>query len=411
MSSKFWSLGIFILTLVFCVSGCKSCGSGRDPLLGKTRVDPPTTNARSVYVERQNVNECGVVPGGGCAASVSQEIPGSSNPAGIIQPGAGSVQTVHYPSGLDSVDEPGAASTIPATSQDQPPSEKAHLHWLSVETPQNEGKRGPSLSDLGTRELTEEELANYRYVYDFSVMPPRKVPVGRSAGASSETTALGNPAWGNAAENSAGNAAAQGSAPDPYVPQTRQFVSQNFDPYAPNRQFERRKAKLSRTMATEFDEAEPNPSPYSPPVQTANSNASVNETTYEPARVAQTQISAKDSGWRVVAAPDPDFAPSSASIPNEAVADSQVAPVQQAVGAKAQVPEKASEKVSAPEKVSGNERENARENGSGNVRENGSGNVREDARENVRENPLEKAPESPKMNEDSAVDLFALPRK
>ena len=347
MSSKFWFLGVFGLTLVLCISGCKSCGSGRDPLLGKTRVDPPTTNARSVYVERQNVNECGVVPGGGSGTVVSQEIPGSSDPRGIIQPGAGSVQTVYYPSGLDSTDE-----SVPVP-QNEKSTENAHLHWISVEAPQSAGTRGPSLSDLGTRELTEEELANYRYVYDFSVMPPRKVPVGRPAGAASS-------------ENSAaGNAATQGAIPDPYIPQSRQFVSQNFDPYAPNRQFERRKAKLSRSLATEFDEVEANPAP----VQTANSDAPRNETTYEPAQVAQTQITAKDSGWRVIAAPDPVSSPSASPLSNEAVADSQTAPVQQAVGTKAQVPEKAAE--------------------------------------NVREN----VPQSPKMDDDSAVDLFALPRK
>lgn len=355
MSSKLWSLGVFGLTLVLCTSGCKSCGSGRDPLLGKTRVDPPTTNARSVYVERQNVNECGVVPGGGCATSVSQEIPASSDPAGIIQPGAGSVQTVYYPSGLDS-----AGESVPV-SQDEKPAENAHLHWLSVETPQNEGKRGPSLSDLGTHELTEEELANYRYVYDFSVMPPRKVPVGRSTGPVSTE------------RSSAGNPAAQGAAPDPYIPQSRQFVSQDFDPYAPNRQFERRKAKLSRTLATEFDEAEANPAP----VQTASSEAPRNQSTYEPAQVAQTQITAKDSGWRVIAAPDPASSPSVSPLSNEAVAASQVAPVQQAVGAKAQVSEKAPE------------------------------NTQEKARENFCEN----VPQNPKMDDDSAVDLFALPRK
>lgn len=380
MSSKLWSLGVFLLTLVFCVSGCKSCGSGRDPLLGKTRVDPPTTNARSVYVERQNVNECGVVPGGGCGASVSQEIPGSSEPRGIIQPGAGSVQTVYYPSGLDSEDDPASVSTIPGTSQDQKPAENAHLHWLSAEVPQSTGPRGPSLSDLGTHELTEEELANYRYVYDFSVMPPRKIPVGRSGGpVSSGIPATGISASGNAA---AGNVPAQETPRDPYIPQPRQFASDDFDPYAPNRQFERRKAKLSRVMANEFDEAEPNPSPYSTPysaapAQIANSDVPRNEMTYEPAQVAQTQITAKDSGWRVVAAPDPASTPSAAPLSNEAVANSQVAPVRQAVGAKAQVSEKAPE------------------------------NTQEKARENFREN----VPQSPKMDEDSAVDLFALPRK
>lgn len=360
MSSKFWCLGVFILTLVFCVSGCKSCGSGRDPLLGKTRVDPPTTNARSVYVERQNVNECGVVPGGSPATAVSQEIPASSDPAGIIQPGAGSVQTVYYPNGLDSADE-----SVPVP-QNETPTENAHLHWISAEVPQNAGPRGPSLSDLGTHELTEEELANYRYVYDFSVMPPRKVPVGRSNGAAS------------AESFPAGNSTAQGASRDPYIPQPRQFVSQNFDPYAPNRQFERRKAKLSRTMASEFDEAEPNSSPYSVPAQTANYNSPRNETTYAPDQIAQTQISAKDSGWRVIASPDPVSSPSTAPLSNEAVAESQIAPVQQSVGAKAQVPEKAPQKTSATEKVP--------------------------------ENVGEKVQQSPKMD-DSAVDLFDLPRK
>ncbi|MCR5164605.1 MAG: hypothetical protein K6C40_11360 [Thermoguttaceae bacterium] len=361
MSSKFWSLGVFILTLVFCVSGCKSCGSGRDPLLGKTRVDPPTTNARSVYVERQNVNECGVVPGGGSATAVSPEIPASSDPAGIIQPGAGSVQKSYYPSGLDSVDE-----SVPVP-QDEPSAENAYLHWLSAEVPQNAGPHGPSLSDLGTHELTEEELANYRYVYDFSVMPPRKVPVGRSAGA------------GPTERPFTGNGAVQGSSPDPYVPHPRQFVSEDFDPYAPNRQFERRKAKLSRTMASEFDEAEANSSPYSVPGQTANYDSPRNETTYAPEQVAQTQISAKDSGWRVIASPDPVPTPSASPLSNEAVAESQVAPVQQSVGTKAQVPEKGPQKTSAPEKVS--------------------------------EKVGETVPQSPKMDDDSAVDLFDLPRK
>lgn len=355
MSSKFWSLGVFILTLVFCASGCKSSGSGRDPLLGKTRVDPPTTNARSVYVERQNVNECGVVPGGGSAASVSPEIPASSDPAGIIQPGAGSVQTAYYPSGLDSTEE---EAPLP---QNETPTENAHLHWLSAEAPQNAGPRGPSLSDLGTHELTEEELANYRYVYDFSVMPPRKVPVGRSTGAVPTERFI------------AGNPSAQGSAPDPYIPQPRQFVSQNFDPYAPNRQFERRKAKLSRALATEFDEAEANPAP----VQTANSDTPRDQSTYEPAQVAQTQISAKDSGWRVVAAPDPAFLPSATQLSDEAVAASQVAPVQQAVGAKAQVAE----------------------------------NVPEKEGEKARENDRENVPQNPETEDDLAVDLFDLPRK
>ncbi|MBR0190643.1 MAG: hypothetical protein IJQ31_01080 [Thermoguttaceae bacterium] len=343
MSSKLWPLGVLGFILVLCISGCKSCGCGRDPLLGKTRLDPPTTNARSVYVERQNVNECGVVPGGGPAVRNSSD----SDPTGIIQPGAGSVQTVYYPSGLDSADE-----SVPV-SQDEKAAENSHLRWISVEVPQNTALRGPSLSDLGTSELTEEELANYRYVYDFSVMPPRKIPVGRPSGAVS------------AERSSAGNSAAQESSPDPYIPQPRQFVSQNFDPYAPNRQFERRKAKLSRSLATEFDEVEANPAP----VQTANSEAPRNETTYEPAQVVQSQLTAKDSGWRVVATPDPASSPSDASLPNEAVADSQIAPVQQAVGTKAQVPER------VPEKVQKN------------------------------------VPQSPKTDDDSAVDLFALPRK
>ena len=361
MSSKLWPLGVLGFILVLCISGCKSCGSGRDPLLGKTRVDPPTTNARSVYVERQNVNECGVVPGGGPATSASPAGNSSdSDPAGIIQPGAGSVQTVYYPSGLDSVDE-----SVPV-SQEERSTENSHLHWISAEVP-SKATHGPSLSDLGTRELTEEELANYRYVYDFSVMPPRKVPVGRSGSTvPSEKSA-------------AGNAPVQGSAPDPYVPQTRQFVSQNFDPYAPNRQFERRKAKLSRTLATEFDEAEVDHAP----IQTVNSDAPGNQTTYEPAQVVHSQISSKDSGWRVVAAPDPASSPSDAQLSNEAVADSQIAPVQNAVGTKAQVSGKASEEAPAPAQVSENEHENVREN----------------------------VPPRPKTDDDSAVDLFALPRK
>ena len=355
MSKRLQFLSFFGFTFVLFIFGCNSCGcgGGRDPVLGKTRVDPPTTNVRSVYVERQNVNECGVVPGGGNAGRNACD----SNPAGIIQPGAGSVQTVHYPNGLDSVDE------TAASDQNQNSAENSHLRWVSVEAPQTREIRGPSLSDLGTRELTEEELANYRYVYDFSVMPPRKVPVGRSAGAvSSESPSAGNPA-------------APGSSPDPYMPRSGQFISQNFDPYAPNRQFERRKAKLARTMATEFDEVEANPMP----VQTANSDAPRNEMTPGPSRVAQTQISAKDSGWRVVAAPDPASSPSAAPTSNEAVAGTQIAPVQKSVGTKVQVPEKASEKAPAPGKVS----------------------------EKVREN----VPESPKTGEDSALDLFDLPRR
>lgn len=331
MSKKLQYLGILGLAFVLFTFGCKSCGNGRDPLLGKTRVDPPTTNARSVYVERQNANECGVVPGGRPAATVSQEIPSSSDPAGIIQPGAGSVQTVYYPNGLDSTEEPAGVS------EKQNSSESSHLRWVSSEVPQKKETRGPSLNALMTSELTEEELANYRYVYDFSVMPPRKVPVGRSADQVSPE------------KQSAGNAVPQETS-DPYVPHSPQLVSNNYDPYAPNRQFERRRAKLSQKMASEFDETDP----ISGPVQTVKTDTPKNEPVSEAAPILQVQSSSRDSGWRVVASPDPTFSRPAEALCNDSATGTQIAPVQKSVGAKIEVPENPAQRV--PGKVQENVR-------------------------------------------------------
>ena len=57
------------LLCVFAATGCESARKvGRDPLLGQTRLAPPQTEPRSVYVDRQNPVESGVVPGAEFAA-------------------------------------------------------------------------------------------------------------------------------------------------------------------------------------------------------------------------------------------------------------------------------------------------------------------------------------------------------
>ena len=60
------STALFTLALlcVFGATGCESARKvGRDPLLGQTRLTPPQTDPRSVYVDRRNSVESGVVPG------------------------------------------------------------------------------------------------------------------------------------------------------------------------------------------------------------------------------------------------------------------------------------------------------------------------------------------------------------
>jgi len=325
MSGKFWFT--FGLILLLCASGCKSTGSGKDPLLGKTRLDPPTTNARSVYVERQNVNESGVVPGGRSTTTEPSTVgqPTSSDPAGIIQPGAGSVQTVNYPNGLDSAEEA-------AVSEASDSAESSRLRWRSAVEPEPAETGDQNLpQSKSTGDLTEEELTNYRYVYDFSVMPPRKVPVGRAVrSAVSEISDAEKPEM-------------RETGPDPYVshPRSHQLVTQNYDPYAPNRQFERRKAKLSRTLSAEFDDSEE----FKPAPQTVRNGNPKNEKEMEPIQVAQTRSNAKDSGWRVVAIPETNSVPAVAPLQNEQVVDAQIAPVQQAVGTKVKAPEKVAEPV------------------------------------------------------------------
>lgn len=239
MNRKIAALLILGGAALAACGGCQSARvSGHDPLLGKTRVDPPTTNARSVYVERQNTSDSGVVPGGSHIQTAQT---------------GGTTQTVRYADPTPGTEETGNTNN-------------AHLKWKNVHdsaehTGNTEPESGSNVSGI----------SEYNYIYDFSTFPPRtitlsgnenKVRISPEPAVSSDPytakTSGINAEMETDAERKmeAETSSIPGNTEDS-APQTRPLISKGFDPYAPNRVYERRREELSRSFASDFSEGFP----------------------------------------------------------------------------------------------------------------------------------------------------------
>ncbi|MDO4630396.1 MAG: hypothetical protein Q4C70_14555, partial [Planctomycetia bacterium] len=109
-------LGTVSLLLILNMVGCQGArNTGKDPLLGKTRLDPPATSARSVYIERANIHDSGVVPGNrrtlasapvtdseNNANSINNSTPNHADPSSTnLSTASGTSRVVRYPTELD----------------------------------------------------------------------------------------------------------------------------------------------------------------------------------------------------------------------------------------------------------------------------------------------------------------------
>ncbi|MDO4571433.1 MAG: hypothetical protein Q4D38_13695 [Planctomycetia bacterium] len=134
-----------IIVLLGCVwaacGGCESARNvGRDPLLGETRVQAPAITPRSVYVDRRNPAESGVVPGS-AAHSVAKSPAGVTSPpttSATASPAPASDQgkwvpvavekthSVHYPNLDASLEETNESGNAPVPADPQP---AQRLRW------------------------------------------------------------------------------------------------------------------------------------------------------------------------------------------------------------------------------------------------------------------------------------------
>ncbi|MDO4630160.1 MAG: hypothetical protein Q4C70_13355 [Planctomycetia bacterium] len=186
---------------------------------------------------------------------------------------------------------------------------------------------------------TEAELRTYQYIYDFSTYPPRPRAIRKSGEVPScnpvtspatfvllpDTSALGKTqSVTENSENSSNtsNTRIQGelnasnsvnASPTPSRYCRVQLAGKGFDPYAPNRTYERKRAALSQDMEAIFDR-EPNQSlishqnpynniyPSSPnTMPTLSAPALSQPATAKPTIIAQNP--APTTGWQVIATP------------------------------------------------------------------------------------------------------------
>ncbi len=321
-------LGTVALLLFLSLVGCQGARTtGKDPLLGKTRLDPPSTSARSVYIERPNIHDSGVVPGNrralASSSSADAKKDNSSSSAGISN-ASGASRHVRYPTDLDGANFENTQDTTANSS---------YLRWISAPVPmtQNENERNAETAPNGQYldAPTESELRAYQYIYDFSSYPPRPRAIRKS----SETSVKPNqPTVALLPDTSALGKIQPKLNASPVSPRPRnaQFFSSDFDPYAPNRTYERKRMALSRDMETIFDQE---PTPKFINEQNANRSQVQNTTptlpvpTLSQSVVAQPTLIARNSisatGWQVVAtpscadvqsSPDTEIAPKPASI-------------------------------------------------------------------------------------------------
>ncbi len=309
MSGKY-ILGTVTLLLILPLVGCQGAKTtGNDPLLGKTRLDPLQTYTRSVYVERPNVHDSGVIPANQreLASKTTtddkekNDAQSSNNSSPVrLSTAPGGSRLVRYPTDLDRVSEanPEKTATPPETSTNS-----SHLRWISVPQPTTQSSN-PLTTSNGNDFLTptEEELRTYQYIYDFSAYPPRRRAI-RKSNESSEV-ASANPYQptvtllpDTSALGKTQTIPTPQSAPSNYT--NAQFFSKDFDPYAPNRTYERKRAALSRDMETIFD--------HSPePVLVANPSVTPSPTpalSSAPTPTAIVQNPAPATGWQVVSTP------------------------------------------------------------------------------------------------------------
>lgn len=250
MRQKEFTFGTLTI-LFFCVlAGCQSASvTGRDPLLGKTRLDPPATSARSVYVERQSVSDSGLVPGG------KQDFSSSVGAQASAQ-----TYTARYLS-MDQKTDP-QTETVPKSSETSGNSNASHLRWKSVHSESERSEASAPAAPSGEFTLepaSPAEVAKYQFYYDFSVFPPRKVMLNENpytAGTSaSNASSFQSDSVREVPQLEQPSERPERSAPR-YV-QTGNLQANYFDPYAPHRQYDRRRQALSRDFERDFAEIQP----------------------------------------------------------------------------------------------------------------------------------------------------------
>lgn len=258
--------------------GCQSAQTtGKDPLLGKTRLDPPATSARSVYVERQNFDESGVVPGG---ALVDGRKSGSGKGA---QTAESETRTARYYSpDSDARSELGTESKSKSETENdaEAPFENnaenrvatARLKWRALGSESAENAEGITDSwdaentenaterENGSRDL-ESDGGEYRYFYDFSVFPARRVPVGASAHTAEAREGVNEWTEGRGRGPRLSTDVARSGEMDGreiLLPRMNvvQLTPDSFDPYAPHRKYERRRTEISQRLAADFDSSD-----------------------------------------------------------------------------------------------------------------------------------------------------------
>jgi len=320
-----------VFSMVLLALGCQQARiSGHDPLLGKMRVDPPATSARSVYVERRNVQDAGLLP------SDTEAIVNA--PAGTAVKKTGMAETVQTASEqrvtVHKVPLQSAGETVSETGSETSPEEdtsrsvnSSHLRWKSVDL----SETAPSAKDperrsfredvrkpaAEARELTEEELANYRYAYDFSIIPPRKVPL----------ESFGQEPFFVPQDTE--TVLAQGMAGLPVRVPEQNFYGNDFDPYASHHEFDLKRMEVSRRFEMEFDaqDAEKMRRETLSTGETVSVSRSLGETVGEAAAV---NPATRADGWKIVSARG-DF--DSAGIASEM----KTAPIQKRLGNQVQI--------------------------------------------------------------------------
>lgn len=312
----------FVCGTLLLALGCQQARiSGRDPLLGKMRVDPPATSARSVYVERKDVQDGGLLPSettaivNAPAASAKEKEP--SRRAEAIQTASEkrvTVQKVPVEAALASHADPQENTSEELKENGNVSAgDSSHLRWRAVETsatldpgkvsvPQTRQTGDARRTSAQVRELTEEELANYRYAYDFTTIPPRKVPLSSTKGSFRGSEFYQEPGVCHEQENAQAETAGTVSVPSVRA-SSRSFYANDFDPYAPCCEFDRRRQEVSRRFEMEFDAPETEmkrTEQTQTERMTAGSEASepISEV---PFTVKTTRPETISGGWRVVA--------------------------------------------------------------------------------------------------------------
>lgn len=341
MSGKY-ILGTVTLLLTLPLIGCQGAKTtGNDPLLGKTRLDPLQTYTRSVYVERPNVHDSGVIPANQreLASTTTpdgkekNDAPSSNNASSPVRlsTAPGGSRLVRYPTDLDRVSDANAEKTV---TPPETPTNSSHLRWISV--PQPTAQSSNPLTTSNSNDFlppTEEELRTYQYVYDFSAYPPRRRAIRKANETSGATSA--NPYQPTV--TLLPDTSALGKTQTIPTPQSTssydsnaQFFSKDFDPYAPNRTYERKRAALSRDMETIFDHS-------SEPVLVANPSVTPSPTPAvspapTPTIIVQNQNPAPVTAWQVVSTP------SYASSLNSSPTVAKIAPTTTSVGTQVTLP-------------------------------------------------------------------------